>query len=232
MAHRGWSSRGPENTLYAIELALKEKKIDKIEIDVQMTKDGIIVLHHDFELGRTSNGKGLISEYSYEELLKLDFGGWFSADFTGERILTLKEVLDLIGNTKDLIIEIKKGGSMYPHIATELCHVLKPYSLKNIYVKSFNHEVVKEVADINHKIKTGILIYGKPVLLKEQMKYAKASFVSIAYPYITKELLDHLYQDKIEVMVWTVDNKKHMEDIKKLDKGIGIITNYPELGFK
>ncbi|SNS44295.1 glycerophosphoryl diester phosphodiesterase [Anaerovirgula multivorans] len=231
VAHRGWSSLAPENTLSALELALKEDRIDKIEIDIQMTKDGIVVLHHDFELQRTSNGRGLLSTRSYKELLELDFGSWFSPKFKGEKIPTLEEALALVDNKKELIIEIKKGGTIYPTIAEELCKILKDYPIDKVMVKSFNHQVVKEVKDIHGDIKVGMLIYGSPNLLKEQIRYAHASFVSIAAPYITKEWIDNLYEEKVEVMAWTIDEPEDIEAIKQLDNRIAIITNYPQRAF-
>ncbi|MGV2720137.1 UNVERIFIED_CONTAM: glycerophosphodiester phosphodiesterase family protein, partial [Klebsiella pneumoniae] len=77
MAHRGWSGKAPENTMAAIQLALAEPAIQAMEIDVQLTRDGVPVLIHDFTLERTTNGSGLVKDHTLEELRQLDAGKWF-----------------------------------------------------------------------------------------------------------------------------------------------------------
>jgi glycerophosphoryl diester phosphodiesterase len=229
VAHRGWSSKAPENTLASVKLALEEEKIDVIEIDIHMTKDEVIVVAHDFILGRTANGSGYISNYTYKELLKYDFGSWFSEKFIGERIPRLEEILEITDGKKELIIEIKNGANKYLNIAEKLCSLLRDYKYKDkIRVKSFNHEVIKEISEIESSIKTGLLIYGMPILLKEQINYTKTSFISMNYEYITKDLVENLIKTDIDVMAWTVNTKEDIENIKNISKEIYIVTDYPQ----
>ncbi|WP_051330968.1 glycerophosphodiester phosphodiesterase family protein [Aneurinibacillus terranovensis] len=93
IAHRGWSGRAPENTLAAIKKAIYHPAIDGIEIDVQMSLDGVPVVIHDYTLERTTTGTGYVGSYTLTELKKLDAGTWFSSSFAGETIPTLEEVL-------------------------------------------------------------------------------------------------------------------------------------------
>ncbi len=230
VAHRGWSSKAPENTLSAIKLALAEEKIDGIEIDIQMTKDGVLILAHDFILGRTSNGVGYISDFTYQELRSFDFGGWFGDHFTGEEIPRLEEVLEIIDGKKDLFIEIKKGGNMYPNIEKKLTHILNNYKHKDkIWVESFNHETVKEMSILDKELKTGLLIYGKPIMLLEQVKLTESKFVSINHYYITQNMVQELEDSNISLVAWTLNNLKDIEGITNLSEKIYITTDYPQI---
>lgn len=230
VAHRGWASMAPENTLAAVELALREERIDSIEIDIHSTKDNVLVVTHDFTLDRTSNGIGYISDYTYNELLKLDFGSWFSQDFVDERIPRLEEVLERINGKKNLIIEIKKRGNKSPNIEKQLISILREYKYNDkILVKSFNHEAVKKVHELNKNIKTGLLIYGNLTLLLEQIKYTGASFISINHDYITEKLVNTLLSNNLEIMAWTLNNMNIIKEVKAISDKIHLITDYPQL---
>ena len=95
MAHRGYSGKAPENTMAAFELAL-EVGSDGLELDVHLTKDGDVVVIHDGTLNRTTNGTGRVGDYTMAELKELDAGSWFSPEFKGARLPSLRQVLDLI----------------------------------------------------------------------------------------------------------------------------------------
>lgn len=229
VAHRGWSSKAPENTMASINLALEEEKIDMIEIDVQLTKDNVLVVVHDFVLERTSNGKGYIDDYTLAELRQLDFGSWFSSVFKGEKIPTLKEVLEKVNGKKGVIIEIKRCMDKYPYIAKEICNLLNTYKYKDkVLIKSFDHQVIKEVTQIDNTLKVGLLIYGKLTLLMEQIKYTGASFLSINYHYIDEKLVKESYANNVQLFAWTVNEEVAIDRIKKLDRNIYIITDIPQ----
>jgi glycerophosphoryl diester phosphodiesterase len=112
IAHRGDSSLCPENTMAAFRKAV-EVGSDGIETDVHLTKDGKVVISHDGYLGRVCNGKGNISDYTYDELKKFDAGSWFSEDFKGERLPLLEELLDLLKD-KDMILNIEIKEDRFP----------------------------------------------------------------------------------------------------------------------
>lgn len=94
VAHRGDRESYPENTLAAFESAIA-KGADALELDVFLTRDGALVVHHDYVLGRTMEGSGYIGDFTLAELKKLGTGAWYGPDFVGERIPTLTEVLEL-----------------------------------------------------------------------------------------------------------------------------------------
>src|SRR5690242_14424230 len=95
-AHRGASAHAPENTLAAFELALTQQA-DGIELDVKLTSDGHVIVHHDATVNRTTNGQGRIKDMTLVGLKKLDAGSSFSEQFRGEKIPTLEEVFEAVG---------------------------------------------------------------------------------------------------------------------------------------
>src|SRR5512143_199880 len=96
LAHRGASRRAPENTMAAFRLAA-ELGADGVELDVQLSKDGEVVVMHDSRVDRTTDGHGRIRDLPLAELRALDAGGWYAPEFAGERIPTLAEVLHELG---------------------------------------------------------------------------------------------------------------------------------------
>lgn len=106
IAHRGASGEAPENTMASFKLALKQKA-DALELDVQRTKDGRLVIMHDPALGRTAKGRGKISGKTLHSLEHIDAGSWFHPDFSKERIPTLGHVLDTFGDKTHYVIELK-----------------------------------------------------------------------------------------------------------------------------
>ncbi|MCD6321640.1 MAG: glycerophosphodiester phosphodiesterase, partial [Clostridiales bacterium] len=110
IAHRGASAYAPENTLVAFQKAY-EMGADGIEIDVLFSKDGHIMVHHDFNLGRCEEYSGMVKDHTYFELRKLDVGSWFGEQFKGQKIPSIEEVLKFIKDKNMFLnIEIKTGS--------------------------------------------------------------------------------------------------------------------------
>jgi glycerophosphoryl diester phosphodiesterase len=109
IAHRGYRARYPENTLIAFEAAV-DVEVDMIELDVMLSKDRKMVVIHDADLGRTTNGRGTVGSHTLEEIKQLDAGSWFDARFARERLPTLEEVLELVNGRIALNIEIKRSA--------------------------------------------------------------------------------------------------------------------------
>ena len=106
IAHRGASGEAPENTMASFKLAIKQRA-DAIELDVQRTKDGRLIIMHDPLLGRTNNGHGQVARKKLHELHKLDAGSWFDPQFSKERIPTLGDTLDTFKKSTNYVIELK-----------------------------------------------------------------------------------------------------------------------------
>lgn len=110
VAHRGESYYAPENTVEAYELAWNVGACWGVEVDVHLTKDGVLIANHDYTTERTSGVSGVISEMTYEELSKLDVGSWKSPMWAGTRIPTLRDVLATLPKEGHIFVEIKRAG--------------------------------------------------------------------------------------------------------------------------
>lgn len=227
IAHRGASYEAPENTLIAIERGI-QIGADMIEIDIQLSSDGIPVVFHDLSTSRTTNLKRLkIEKLSLIEIKALDAGSWFSKDYLWERIPTLDELLQLDFKNTFLMIELKKGlHSPATIVSAVLESVDRASYLKSsqIVIGSLDFPLVQEV----HKQAPHMNLVG--ILDKIQ---AISSFIELGVKrlainkrLITKELVKELHDQEIEVWVWTVDEKKTLLKLK--DYGVdGVFCNNP-----
>ena len=105
-AHRGFSEKYPENTMAAFCAAV-ELGVDQIETDVQVTKDGELVIIHDSTVDRTSNGSGKVEDMTLEELRRLDFGAWKNEKFKGEKIVTFTEFMNYAKTLPEITLDIE-----------------------------------------------------------------------------------------------------------------------------
>jgi glycerophosphoryl diester phosphodiesterase len=232
-AHRGASGYAPENTMAAFKKGI-EMGAKGIELDVHLTKDGQIVVCHDENIKRTSNGEGLIMDMTLEELKKFDFGVRFSSEFEGEKIPTLEEVLELIEDWDGILnIEIKAAPRQYlAGLEKEVVELVKKYSMVDkIIISSFNHYSLAEVKKIAPEFKTGIL-YSE--LIYEPWEYVKNVGACAIHPgliSLTEEVIKGCIKNGVMVNVWTVNQSEHMKML--IEAGVdGIITNYPDTAVK
>ena len=175
IAHRGASSRAPENTMASFRKAV-ELGADAIELDVHRSKDGYLMVCHDERVDRTSNGKGYIKDFTLRELKSLDAGRWIGEEFKGERMPLLEEVLELVLKNNILLnIELKNGPIFYEGIERDVINLVKNYGLVDeTIISSFNHYSLLQVKGIEPRIKTGILYIAGMVSPWEYAKIDKA----------------------------------------------------------
>lgn len=226
IAHRGASAQAPENTMCSFELALQQGA-DGLELDVQLTRDGELIVIHDETLNRTTNGKGYVFQHTYDELSGLDAGSWFSKEFCHARIPRLEEVLDLLKGTDKLLnIELKTGIVPYVGIESTLVELLKRYLYTNIVVSSFNHYSLRTLKTIAPDIRIGALYSAGFV---EPWLYGKHLQVYSLHPFylnIIPELVTGCCNAGIALFPWTVDKPDDMK--KMLNANVeAIITNNP-----
>ncbi|WP_232698208.1 glycerophosphodiester phosphodiesterase [Brevibacillus daliensis] len=230
MAHRGWSGKAPENTVAAFQLVWDSPEIVSFELDVQLSKDGIPVVIHDFTLERTTNGSGWVKDYTFEELQQLDAGKWFDESFANERIPSLDQILKLNPAGCKINIELKTAGNMYKGLAEKVVGLVKGYGMeRDVYITSFDHEVIREVNTLDSSLETGLILIGKPTLLKEQLEETGAIILSMSYPYLTKVFVDEMYAKGYKVIAWTVDEKNAIKEMMKWHPELTICTNHPDL---
>lgn len=227
-AHRGASGYAPENTMAAFKKAV-ELGSHGIECDVQMTKDGKLVICHDETLERTTDGKGLLKDLSYDEIKELDAGGWFDRKFKNERIPQLSELLKLVKDNGLLLnIEIKSGIVQYPGIEQKIMAEVGAFGLTSkVIISSFNHYAVKKCKEINPSVKTGIL-YMEGIF--EPWNYMKSLGCECAHPFymaLVPEISRELKARGHIINVFTVNDLKAAIELVKMGVD-GIITNYPD----
>lgn len=214
IAHRGASAYEPENTLRSFKVAI-DMKADMIEFDVRMSKDGHLVVIHDNTVDRTTNGRGYVNELTLEELENLDAG-------RGEKIPTLKEVVELgVGKTK-FAIELKEGGTEKKTIS-----LIKEYNLLDeVFIISKSRELLKKVKILEGDIRTCLIM----VLSCASIDSGRESLANAIAPFhffITKRLVKRAHRSGLFLFTWIVDSKKRAQWMK--DIGInGIVTNKPD----
>jgi glycerophosphoryl diester phosphodiesterase len=145
--HRGGRTRYPENTLAAFAGAM-QAGAHGIELDVQRCATKELVVIHDADLQRTTNGTGLVGETTLSDLKKLDAGSWFKPEFNTERIPTLLEVLELVNGNVVINIELKNSPVDYPGIEDDLAEVISHYKYPDqLIISSFDHRLLKRVSE-------------------------------------------------------------------------------------
>ena len=240
VAHRGYRGLYPENTLVAFGAAITAGA-DMVELDVCLTRDRVPVVIHDKTLYRTTNGKGLVSEHSLSELKELDAGSWFSAEFKGEAIPTLEELLQLVRGKILVNIEIKKDSFESPAppdaIEVQICELVERLEMEDsVLISSFEHFIFSRIQrwHRNHGKSTGIRIaplQGGPLsenlalgLCQRQRAYSYHPDENL----VTPSLIEILKAGGFRVIPYTINDEKRMEQLIKW--GVtGIISDEPEL---
>lgn len=228
IAHRGSAGTHPENTMEAFVEA-DRVGADGIELDVQMTKDGALVIIHDAKVDRTSNGKGWVKDFTLADIQALDFGSPFSEEFSGVTIPTLEEVLDwVVGTSLELHIELKNGIVRYPGLEDKVIERVQQYRIEDrVILSSFNHYSLVDIHRKYPQIETAILFMEG---LYEPWHYARsigASGLHCNLPVAVPEVLRGAAQDGMPVRPFTVNQAKHMRYVIQAGCA-GMFTDYPE----
>ncbi len=228
VAHRGWSGQAPENTLAAIQLAMKEPHLFWIEIDVQLSKDNVPVVIHDYTLSRTTNGRGEVRVHTAQEMQQLDAGSWFDESFKGEPVPTLEQVLALTCGRCRLNIELKTDGR-YAGLADKVLELVYKYGLQHDTVlTSFHPPSLREVRERSAEVSIGLIIDGWRESLIQELKAMKGDFLSLGYPHATPKRLKALKDAGIKTMLWTLNDTRTIKKYAALDPDVMICTNYPD----
>ena len=222
-AHRGNSGFFPENTMYAFKKSL-DLGIYGIEIDVQKTKDGILVVHHDETLGRMFDGKGSIKKSTFEQLRELNLKDEELKNKADCKIPTLEEVLEFIKDT-DLTLNIEK----------DILDIVKQYEMEDkVVISSFNYKSLKRISKLNSKVKTAYLV--GPLTFKRRnlkkilkiCKDCKCTYIHPSCDVVNKEFVAEAHKRGLLVQVYTVNSVTIMKKLIKL-KVDGVFTNYPKI---
>ena len=223
MAHRGLSADAPENTLYAFSDAISVGA-DFIELDVQQTRDGVLVVMHDSNLKRTTGVNKDIWDVDYADIQNLDAGSWFDPAYANARIPTLEETLQFVDKRAKLNIEIKPTKHGSDTLEQDVAELITQYQYTDAcYVTSFSYGSLKKVKEANPEIRTGYLMsvaYGQFYSLK----YADA--FSLNKVFVTSQVVNAANQQGKQIFAWTVNGMSEVRSLCNLHVD-SIITDDP-----
>ncbi|MCS0790023.1 glycerophosphodiester phosphodiesterase [Cytobacillus firmus] len=229
-AHRGVSGHFPENTMAAFQAAL-EAGADGIELDVQMAKDGKLVIIHDETVDRTTGGTGYIKDMTFEEILRLDAGSWFGNVNIGETIPDLEQLLQWAvreGNELLINIEMKNDLIEYPGMEEKVIDLILKYKLEQrVIISSFNAESLKRVRDLHAALQTGYLIEGIPENTLEMAKKIGANSIHCEEGFALSEFGRKAKDAGFLLRVYTVNDESRSRFLNNAGVEV-IMTDFPE----
>lgn len=225
VAHRGYSGVSPENTRPAFENAI-DIGADMIELDVQLTGDGQVVVFHDSDLLRITGCEGTVADYSLKELQQMDAGIWFGADFEGEKIPTLAEVLELVqGSDVNIYLELKDIGDA-EGFEEAVLDLVREYDMQDrCLMASFRYEYLRHFKELDESIQVLFNTSSGSLTLPEEFP---ADYYGLYTEMITADLVEAVHNAGSQAYVWTANTPVQMRNAAAMGAD-GIVTNYPGL---
>ena len=244
IAHRGGAALYPENTLVAFEMALEVDRTGMLEMDVHATADGVLVIHHDDTVDRTTDGSGPIHAFTLEELRQLDAGYRFTADEgetypyrgQGVQIPTLEEVLEVF---PDALMSIE-AKQIKPSLVADLTALIEAHDrVESVMLTSFDDATIEAIVDqlpevaVNFGENATRCAVFQHVLQSGWGSCPLGDVLTVppsssGIPVITDRLLSSAHGRGIPVFAWTIDDPVEMEEL--LAMGVdGIMTDRPDI---
>ncbi|EJU9867782.1 glycerophosphoryl diester phosphodiesterase [Vibrio vulnificus] len=227
VGHRGVAGSYPENTRVSVQAAI-DLGLSWVEIDVQPTKDNVLVVCHDHTIDRCSNGKGRVDAYSLKELQAFDFGGWFDEAFAGEQIMTLESLLNLAAEYDlGLNIEVKVDNHDVGKVALNLKNLLdkSPLTADKILLSSFSHDIILQLHQHCPGYKLGVLSERLSQRDRQVLKEVNAFSCNLNYRWITEKHIRDLKTGGYQIWCYTVNQA---DKFRYLDKVDAIFSDCPE----
>jgi glycerophosphoryl diester phosphodiesterase len=230
-AHRGASAHAPENTIAAFELALAQQA-DAIELDVKLSADGYVIVHHDATVDRTTNGKGRVKDLTLAELKKLDAGSSFSEAFKGQTIPTLEEVFEAVGRRTLVNVELTNYNTPRDHLVETVCMLVKKHKMqKHVIFSSFFASNLSRTRHFLPDVPRGLLALGGWMgSWARSFGFVFGKYQAL-HPHLsdsTQQQISRVHRLNRRIHVWTVNRQ---EDMRRLYHwGVdGIFTDDPQL---
>ena len=232
-AHRGASAYAPENTMEAYILA-HQYHADGIELDVQLSRDGEVVVIHDEKINRTSDGKGYVRNYTLKQLRQYNYNKTRPQHFHAD-IPTLREVLEYLSDKPQMTlnIELKTGVFPYEGIERKTIDLVHETGMSDrVIYSSFNHYSIRNVQQIDPEAKVGLLYEDGFI---DVPKYASQLGVDALHPkHINLRypgFLEDCRRYGLDINVWTINDEQMMRNMCMA--GVhAIITNDPALAIR
>ena len=220
LGHRGACGYAPENTITSFRKAI-ELGVDMIECDVRLCKSGEIVILHDERVDRMTNGHGLVSDLTLQEIKALAIEG-------GETIPTLAEALDAIDHKTKVIIELKHAEVVDP-TADLVRHYIEErgWSHDDLFATSFDHYFLARFRERCPGVGLAAILAGVPIGYAEFGERLGAYSVNMAFPFLTAEFVEDAHTRGLKVFAWTVNEPEDIDRVKALGVD-GIFSNFPD----
>ncbi len=220
IAHRGAKAYEPENTLQAFQKAL-DLNSDGIELDVHLSSDGHIIVIHDETIDRTTNGKGLVNDFSLAELKSFLIDEKY-------QIPTLNEVFDLVD--KKCLINIELKGLGTPSKVVQLIEEYiseKNWNYNLFIISSFDWNMLEETSKLNPKIQIGVLTEENLDTALAFAEKIKAKAINPDFQLLNAENVKEIQRKGFLVLPWTVNSEKDIQKVKSYNVD-GIISDNPD----
>ncbi|TQR20427.1 glycerophosphodiester phosphodiesterase family protein [Psychrobacillus vulpis] len=245
IAHRGASAYAPEHTLLAYEIA-QQAEATYIEIDLQMTEDGVLVAMHDEKVDRTTDGTGFVKEYTLKELKLLNAGEWFNNEYPGlaneefedVSIPTLEEIFIHFGSEVNYYIEMKSPG-IYDEMEEKLIALLKQYNLiyvdkglPKVIIESFNEDSLVKIHQLEPRLPLIKLFSFKEEAALSVQDYNRlntyASGIGVNISSVDKHFIREVQQNGLQIHLYSVNDETELKKTLNL-KANGVFTNIPNI---
>lgn len=215
-AHRGACKYAPENTLASFAEALHQGA-PAIELDVKCTADNEVIVHHDQTLDRTTSGSGDLRHCTLTQLRKLDAGAKFDEKFTGEKIPTLREVLENFGHKMKINIELTNYATPGDDLVTLVVSLVRQYKLEEqVMFSSFNPGNLRKARALCPVIPNGLLALDGPAGWLARSRWAFYAPHEALHPYAddtTEDLIVREHESGRRVHIWTVNEEEQMRKL-------------------
>jgi glycerophosphoryl diester phosphodiesterase len=215
IGHRGARAYEPENTIRSFKRAI-ELGVDAVELDIRKTKDNKLVVIHNADVNKTTDGNGAVNELTLEEIKRLNTE-------KGEKIPTLEEVLDAVGKQVKMLVELKETGT-----GEQVLDLIRKKGLtENVIIVSFHEDALRKVRELNDEVATG-LIYVRHKNPIQAALDLKAEYLLPLYRFTHSANVKKAHEKGLKVIVWTINNKEEVAEYKK--KGVdGIASDNPDI---
>jgi glycerophosphoryl diester phosphodiesterase len=215
IGHRGARAYEPENTLSSFRHAL-ELGVDAVELDVRRTKDNELVVIHNADVNKTTDGSGAVNELTLEEIKKF-------VTEKGEHVPTLEDVLDAVAKRVKVLVELKETGTEEKVIDL----IRKKRLIENVIIISFHEDILQKVRSLSDEVETG-LIYVRHKNPIQAALDLKAKYLLPLYRFTHTANIKKAHEAGLKVIVWTINSKEEADEYKK--KGVdGIASDRPDI---
>ena len=215
IGHRGAKAYEPENTLRSFQRAI-ELGVDAVELDVRKTKDNKLVVIHNVNVNKTTNGKGSVNQLTLAEIKKF-------VTEKDEKIPTLEEALDLIKKKIRVLIELKETG-----IEKKVLELIRQRGLlENVIIISFKEDILRNVRELSDKIAIGLIYVRHKNPIQAALKL-KAEYLLPLYIFTHSKNIQKAHENNLKVIVWTINKEDEVTEYRK--KGVdGIASDRPDI---